>query len=181
MNIIATYYRQKYNIKYPFLIVISCVFICLLGRCNNCSKIIIDGIGRRNNETLCKRISDDLIIEGVFPKVFDVRSFLVWVNGSSSLLPESCMCHLHTLTCDCRNLRANHSGNYVIHSSVRVWNSTVSREWLSNNVEIIVQSKTQSNTLATYIASQIDGQIGDTYMDVWISIYSFYMQLQWFG
>ena len=135
----------------------SCVIVHMLGHCDNCSEIIMDGISKDNNETLCKRISDDLIIAAKFPIVFHVISFAVWVDGSNSRGQNICDCNIHTLICNCSNLTATSDGTYTIHSildtMVMVMNGSRSLEWLSNKVEVIVQSMYNIEQYTIYIHS----------------------------
>ena len=119
----------------------NCMYVCYIDYCSNCSEIIIDGIRKDNNETLCKHISDDLIIEAKFPKVFKVTTFVVWFNCSNFNRPESCVNDLMTLTCNCSNLTAEHNGKYTIHTTLET-PDIISLEWISNSVTVIVRSKT---------------------------------------
>ena len=144
--------------SYLFLIVRFSVIVYALGYCDNCSKIIMDGIRRNNDEALCKRMSDNLIIAGKIPRVFEVISFVARRNGSDMLRPRNCDCDIFTLICNCSNLTAaKNDGKYSVHiildTMALVRNGSRTLEWCSNNVTVTVQSKTWSNTLAIYIAN----------------------------
>ena len=129
----------------------------MLGYCDNCSEIVVDGISRENTETICKRAGDDMTIEARFPKVFIVATFVVRLNGQAGLLPANCQTFLSNLTCICSNLTAENDGIYTIHVKVDTM-ITVNRsshlEWCSNNVSVIVRSKAQSN-MHNYIINYV--------------------------
>ena len=117
------------------------MYVCYVGYCSNCSEIIIDGVRKDYNETLCKRISDDLIIEAKFPKVFEVIYFSVRRNCSDGLPPKSCHYNLMTLKCNCSNLTAEHDGIYDYHIILNVL-GIKTLELFSNKVTVIMRSKT---------------------------------------
>lgn len=118
------------------------------GYCDNCSDIIVDGISRDNTETLCKRAGDDMIIEARFPKVFKNTSFIVRHNGELILLPPNCRIQPN-LTCICKNLTAKNDGKYTIHlmldTMISVNGFSNPLEWCSNNISVIVTSKSLNN------------------------------------
>ena len=127
--------------------------VCMLGCCDNCSEIVVDGISRENTETICKRAGDDMTIEARFPKVFIDAIFLVRLNGQAGLLPANCQTFLSNLTCICSNLTAENDGIYTIHVIVDTM-ITLLLEWCSNNVLVIVRSKAQSN-MHNYIINYV--------------------------
>ena len=117
--------------------------IFVLGYCDNCTGIKVDGNIRGSNEIVYKNFGDDLIIEADFPRVFGVCSFLARLNGSAARLQDHCEVQIDTLTCNCNHLTTNNTGVYVIHITVDTRVNKSTPEWCSNNVTIIVQSKAQ--------------------------------------
>ena len=108
-----------------------------------------------------KNIGDNVIIQADFPRVFDVISFVLRLNGSTGDVPANCMDYFSTLTYNCSHLTTDNNGVYLIHIEVDTTlnNDNKHPEWCSNNVTIIVQSKAQSNIyiyIYIYIVTFID-------------------------
>ena len=125
-----------------------CTIVCILG-CDNCSEIVVDGISRDNNEIVCKRPGDNLMIEAKIPKVFGSPStFSVRRNGNGQC-PGNDEYNLHTLKCNWNNLTTENDGNYTVHilvdTMITVNGSSYNLEWCSNNVSVRVASKAQNN------------------------------------
>ena len=129
--------------------------VYMLGYCDNCSEIVVDGISRDNNEIVCKRAGDNLTLEAKIPKVFDNANFVVRCNDQSC--PINHKCNQSTLKCNLNNLTAENDGIYTVHVTVDTMitvNGSSYLEWCSNNVSVIVRSKAQSN-MHNYIINYV--------------------------
>ena len=125
-----------------------CTIVCILG-CDNCSEIVVDGISRDNNEIVCKRPGDNLMIEAKIPKVFGSPStFSVRRNGNGQCSGND-EYDLRTLKCNWNNLTTENDGNYTVYilvdTMITVNGSSHYLEWCSNNVSVRVASKAQNN------------------------------------
>ena len=134
-----------------------CTTVCILGHCDNCSEIVVDGISRDNNEIVCKRAGDNLMIEAKIPKVFGSPiAFTVRCNGSDQLCPSSRECDLSTLKCNYNNLTTENDGNYTVYialdTMITVNGYPHILEWYSNNVSVRIASicKAQCNIYNNY-------------------------------
>ena len=130
--------------------------VCMLGYCDNCSEIVVDGISRDNNEIVCKRAGDNLTIEAKIPKVFGDPMPTFVVRCNDQFCPINNKCNQTTLKCNCNNLTTENGGKYTVHVTVNTMISAEMSshmlEWCSNNVSVIVASKAQSN-MHNYIIS----------------------------
>jgi len=118
------------------------MYTSTLGYCDNCTTVKVNGVKISNNNTLWINAGDDIILEAGNPRVFNVSTFRLRFNGSTSLLPKNCHHQMDTLKYNCSNSTTDNTGVYITHIFLHVNLPGNHPEWCSNNVTIC---KAQNN------------------------------------
>ena len=116
------------------------IIIVTLANCDNCTRIMINGIERSNNEVVYANISDDITIEGYVPAIYTTEPSSVLVFNNTNTTPPNCHLQNDNLRFKCSNLTSKETGVYRIHFLFSLSLNSILR-WSSNNVTIIVQCK----------------------------------------